>query len=82
MSTMTAITGTVKNGELQTTKDLALFPDGTEVIILSRADFNVIAGSDSARHQLVTMKQELTQSRAEALQLRTEREAIVRETRG
>ena len=51
MSTMTAITGTIKNGELQTTKDLALFPDGTEVIILSRADFNVIAGSDSARHQ-------------------------------
>ncbi len=48
----TAITGKIKEGELMPTASLSLFPDGTEVIILSRADWNIIAGSDSTQSRL------------------------------
>lgn len=68
--TTTAITGTIKKGELVTENALSLFPDGTEVIVLPRADFNLIAGSDHTRHQLAETKKELAATKAEAAQLR------------
>ena len=47
--TYNAIKTTVNEGKAET--DLALF-NGQEVIILAKKDFDVIAGSDSARFQL------------------------------
>ena len=49
---MTAIRGTINQGVLIPQADLNLFADGTEVIVIAREDFNVIAGSDSTRFQL------------------------------
>ena len=56
MGTFTAINGFVKNGKLD--KDLSVF-DGQEVLIISKADFSVIAGSDSARHREEVAEQAL-----------------------
>ena len=70
MATMTAIRGAVTKGVLEPQGDLALFPDGTEVIIMARQDFNKIAGNDSARHQLSEAKQELANTRR-ALTIKT-----------
>ena len=71
MATMTAVRATVKEGNLEfNVGDLSLFPDDTEVIIMSRKDFNTIAGNDSARHQLSEAKQELANTRR-ALTIKT-----------
>ena len=67
MGTFTAINGFVKKGKLD--KDLSVF-DGQEVLIINKADFAVIAGSDSARHQLSEAKQELANTRR-ALTIKT-----------
>ena len=56
---MTAITGTIKKGKLKPNGDLTLFPDGTDVIVLARADWDNITGSDSTRHQLAQAKEAL-----------------------
>lgn len=55
----TAITGTIKKGELQTEQALSVFPDGTEVIIIERQGWNQIAGSDHARHRAQVAEQAL-----------------------
>ena len=77
--TMTAIDATVNDGKLKATNltaKLRLFPDGTEVIILARQDFNIMAGSDHTRHQLSEAKKELAETKAEAAQLRAKEEAV------
>ena len=48
---MTAIRGTVVQGQLVPSGDLSLL-NGVEVIVIGRAHFNQIAGSDSTRFQL------------------------------
>ena len=55
-SIMTAVTGTIEQGELKA--DMSLFPEGTKVIILSREDWNRFAGSDSLQYQFAQLKAE------------------------
>lgn len=62
---ITAITGTVIKGELKPTASLSLFPDGTDVIIIARADWDIIAGSDSTRSQLAKVREMLDAIRKE-----------------
>jgi len=69
---MTVIPGTIQKGELLTENALSLFPDGTPVYVISREDFNRIAGSDSARHQL-------EQKTVEVEQIKRTLEAVNRE---
>lgn len=69
----TVIPGTIQKGELQTENALSLFPDGTSVYVISREDFNRIAGSDSARHQL-------EQKTVEVDQIKRALEAVNRES--
>lgn len=60
---ITAVTGTITKGELETTAPLSLFPDGSAVIIISRADWDIIAGSDSTRSQLAQARDVLQKIR-------------------
>ena len=62
MGTFTAINGFVKKGKLD--KDLSVF-DGQEVLIINKADFAVIAGSDSARHRAEVAEGELKKTKDE-----------------
>ena len=73
-SIMTAVTGTIEQGELKA--DMSLFPDGTKVIVLSREDWNRWAGSDSARHQLEQKESELTQTRQQLTAKESELTAV------
>ena len=56
---MTAITGKIEKGKLKLSASPSLFEDGTEVILLARLDFDIIAGSDSTRFQLQKAKEAL-----------------------
>jgi len=58
---MIAITGKIKKGKLELTADPSLFPEGAEVILLARNDWNTIAGSDSTRYQLEQARKQLEQ---------------------
>ena len=76
---MTVIPGTIQKGELLTDSALSAFPDGTQVYVISRENFNHIAGSDSARHQLEQKEVELT--RAKQTLEAVDREALPIETK-
>lgn len=56
---MTAIPGKIEKGKLKLSASPSLFADGTEVILLARADWDTIAGSDSTRHQLDQARERL-----------------------
>lgn len=80
---MTVIPGTIQKGEILTESALSLFPDGTQVYVISREDFNRIAGSDSARHRaqkaeeaLQVIEVELAQTRQALTEKETELTAV------
>lgn len=58
---MTSISGTIQKGELLTENALSLFPDGTQVYVISRESFHRIAGSDHAIHRATVAEQALEQ---------------------
>lgn len=55
-SIMTAVTGTIENGELKA--DMSLFPEGAKVIVMLKEDWNRFAGSDSLQYQFAQLKAE------------------------
>lgn len=64
-SIITAVNGTIRGGVL-IADSLSAFPDETAVIVLSREDFNDIAGSDHVRFQLQEVLAEIERLKAVA----------------
>ena len=61
-SIIIAVNGTIKEGVF--IGSLSAFPDDTEVIVLSREDFDHIAGSDHVRFQLQEARAEIERLKA------------------
>lgn len=62
MGTLSVVKGHIEKGKLKTDSDMVIL-EGREVIIISKSDFDVIAGSDSARHRAEVAEQAIVAAR-------------------